>query len=1073
MKLGIAGRIGRAFIDSKLTPLLMLAALLIGALATFLTPREEEPQIVVPLVDVLVPYPGGSAKEVESRVTRPLESIFNEIPGVEYIYSLSRSDFALITVRFYVGENQEKSLVKLWAVMLKNMDKMPPGVQFPLIKTKSIDDVPVLALTLWSENYDAFQLRRVAAQLNEEIKKISDVAETELTGGLKRKIRIILDPVQLMAYNIDPVQIAQQIQAANQNTTAGTLKNLNKEFIVKTGEFFQSSEDVANLVIGVYNGKPVYLKNVAQIIDGPEEVNRYVFFGFGSNHNSLNQATDGHLNQDYPAVTISIAKRKGADAMRVARKVLKKVEVLKGRLIPSNIHIVETRNYGKTASEKVNTLLEHLGGAVLAVTIVVGLFLGWRGGLVVFASVPITFALTLFVYYLFGYTLNRVTLFALIFVTGIVVDDSIIIAENIHRHFSMRLLPAHQAAMAAINEVGNPTILATFTVIASVLPMAFVSGLMGPYMSPMPIGASLAMLFSLLVALVATPWLAFRLLKGQNHEEDYVLENTLTYKIYQKTLAPLLDKPRRGLLVIGAAAVLLLVMISFLFFRLVKVKMLPFDNKSEFQVIIDMPEGTPAEETARVTREIVHYLKTVPEVENYQYYVGTHAPINFNGLVRHYYLRKAPNMADIQVNLIEKGERNEQSHDIAKRVRPAIQEIARKNRARVKIAEVPPGPPVLSTLVAEIYGPDYRQQIEVARKIRQIFEETPGVVDVDWLVEDDQTVYHMIVDKEKAALTGVSTEQLVQTLRLALHGAEVGLLHLPDEIEPVTIQLRLSRSHRSSIEDLGNIYVRSRNGSMVPVTDLVKIESKIEDKSIYRKNLKRVVYVIGDLAGEIESPVYAMLDMNEKIRKIQLPDGYTIEPLYTKQPFHEETLAMKWDGEWHITYEVFRDLGAAFAVVLVVIYLLIIGWFQSFKVPLIMMVAIPLSLVGIIPGHWIHGAFFTATSMIGMIALAGIMVRNSVLLIDFIKLRLADGVSLKQAVIESGAVRTRPILLTAGTVIIGAFVILFDPIFQGLAISLMWGAFASTALTLGLVPLIYYLVERKKYEPNKTEEETS
>ncbi len=1064
MKVGISGRLANAFIDSKLTPLLMIAALLIGTFATFLTPREEEPQIVVPLVDIFVPFAGGSAKEVEARVAKPLEKIINEIHGVEFIYSTSLPDFTVITVRYFVGEDMEESLVKLWTVLMKNMDKMPSGIQFPLIKTKSIDDVPVLTLNIWSENYDEFQLRRVSAELGEEIKKITDVSEVELTGGLKRKVRIILDPARLRAFNIDPLQIAQQVQAANQNLTVGNFQRLNQDFIVETGEFLTTAKDVENLVIGVFGNNPVYLKNVADVQDGPEEIENYVFFGYGPAGVPEEMASaNGHLIQDYPTVTIAVAKRKGADAKRVSDNVLTKVEALKGRLIPADIQVSETRNYGKTASDKVNTLLEHLIGAILAVTIVVSLFLGWRGGLVVFASVPITFALTLFVYYLFGYTLNRVTLFALIFVTGIVVDDSIIIAENIHRHFSMRRLPPLQAAIGAINEVGNPTILATFTVIAAVLPMAFVSGLMGPYMSPMPIGASLAMLFSLLVALIVTPWLSYRLLKGGDEDEEYVLENKFVYRLYNKILNPLIQNTKKSWMAIGVGALLLLIAVSFLFLRMVKVKMLPFDNKSEFQVIIDMPEGTTLEQTALVTKDIVSYLNTVPEVTNYQYYVGTNAPINFNGLVRHYYLRRGANVADIQVNLVDRSDRDEQSHAIVKRVRPAIQEIARKHNSRVKIAEVPPGPPVLSTLVAEVYGPDYKQQIEAARKIREIFEQTPGVVDVDWLVEDDQVVYSMIVDKEKAALTGVNTQQVAHTLRIALHGSEIGLLHDANEIEPVGIELRLDRKYRSSIENLANVSVRSQTGQMIPISDLVTIKKKFEDKSIYRKNLKRVVYVTGDVAGEAESPVYALLDMDKEIAKLELPQGYAINPLYTKEPFLEENIAMKWDGEWQITYEVFRDLGAAFGVVLIIIYLLIIGWFQSFKVPLVMMVAIPLSLVGIIPGHWIHGAFFTATSMIGMIALAGIMVRNSVLIIDFIQLRLDDGLPLKQAVIEAGAVRTRPILLTAGTVVIGAIVILFDPIFQGLAISLMWGAFASTVLTLGLVPLIYYMVEKKNY----------
>jgi multidrug efflux pump subunit AcrB len=1062
MRTGIAGKLAHAFIDSKLTPLLMLTALLVGIFSTFLTPREEEPQIIVPIVDMFVPFPGSSAAEVEERVTKPLEKIINEIQGVEYIYSASMPDFSVLTIRYYVGENTEESLVKLWATLMRHMDKMPPGIQFPLIKTVGIDDVPVLTLTLWSENYDSYQLRRVGTQLMDEVKKISDVADVQVKGGLKRQIRVILDPARLQSHQITPLQIAQQLEISNQQITAGTFQKFNTEYVVKTGQFFTDVRDVSRLVVGVSGDNPVYLSDVAKIVDGPEEVSNYTFFSYSQAGINYSEVVGKDWRSEYRAVTLAVAKRKGSDAMQVANAVLEKINALKGILIPSDIQITETRNYGKTASDKVFTLLEHLLGAIIAVTIVVGIFLGWRGGLVVFASVPITFALTLFVYYLFGYTLNRVTLFALIFVTGIVVDDSIIIAENVHRHFLMRRLPPLQAAIASINEVGNPTILATFTVIASVLPMVFVSGLMGPYMSPMPIGASLAMLFSLIIALVGTPWLAYRLLKTHEKEQEYKLERTLIYRVFNKTLSPILDNKKKTWIIITSVSVLLLLSVSFFLIRLVEVKMLPFDNKSEFQVIIDMPEGTTLEHTARVTKEIAWYLKSVPEVINYQYYVGINAPINFNGLVRHYYLRRGSNVADIQVNLVEKGDRSDQSHAIAKKVRPFIQEIAKKYNARVKVVEVPPGPPVLSTLVAEIYGPDYAEQIELAKKVRDIFDNTTGVVDVDWLVEDDQEVYSLAVDKEKAALWGVNTQQIVHTMRTILAGTNVGLLHIPTEIEPLGIQLRMSQQERTSVENLLKTNVRSQTNQLLPISDLVKIEKKIEDKTIYRKNLKRVVYVLGDVAKEIESPVYALLDMDKEIEKIDLKKGYSIEPLYTAQPFLEEKLALKWDGEWQITYEVFRDLGAAFAVVLVIIYLLIIGWFQSFKTPLVMMVAIPLSLVGIIPGHFFHGAFFTATSMIGMIALAGIMVRNSVLIIDFIELRIKEGAPLKEAVIESAAVRTRPILLTAGTVVIGAIVILFDPIFEGLAISLMWGAAASTILTLGIVPLIYYLVEKHK-----------
>ncbi len=1053
MKQGIAGSIARLFIDSKLTPLLFVAGLLIGLIATWLTPREEEPQISVPMMDILIPFSGSSSAEVEERVAQPVERILSEIEGVEYVYSMSRPDFALVTVRYHVGENVEESLVKLWNTIYKHMDRMPLGMQGqPLIKLKSIDDVPILSLNLWSESYDGFQLRRIAEELGTEMKKIPDVAGLELTGGQPRQVQILLDQGRLFAYGIDPLQIMEKVRSANQNITAGEFQRLNEAFTVETGEFLQSISDIENLVVDVVDNAPVYLKQIANILDGPGEVDSYVFFGHGS-------ASGKSAGQIYPAVSIAVSKRAGADAMSVADEVLAKVEALKGRLIPADVHVEETRNYGKTASEKVNTLLQHLAGAVLAVTLIVGFFLGWRGGLVVFASVPVTFALTLFVYYLFGYTLNRVTLFALIFVTGIVVDDSIIIAENLHRHFAMGKGSKLQAALRAINEVGNPTILATFTVIASVLPMVFVSGLMGPYMSPMPIGASLAMMFSLLIALVATPWFAYRLLKHEKHAEKVVDEsNDFLHRFYRRTLLPLLDNRRRAAMALGGITLLLLIAVILFPLRLVEVKMLPFDNKSEIQVIVDMPESSTLEKTAAATHEMALKLADLPEFESFQYYVGTHAPINFNGLVRHYYLRQGANMADIQLALVHKSERSDQSHAIAGRIRAMIIDIARQHGARIKIAEVPPGPPVLATLVAEVYGGDDKQQVEVAQAIRNIFDETDGVVDADWLVEDPQTVFHFQVDKEKAALTGVSTEQIAQTLRIALGGSDAGLLRIPDEVEPLAILLRLEEARRSSIDDLKQLAVRNRDGMMIPLSELVRVHEKQRDQTLYRKNQRRVTYVTADVAGNIESPIYAMLEIDEKIAAIDLDGQAPLSPMYRGVPFLEEDISVKWDGEWQITYEVFRDLGAAFAVVLVIIYFLIIGWFQSFKVPLVMMVAIPLSLVGIIPGHWLHGAFFTATSMIGMIALAGIMVRNSILIIDFIQLKRADGMPLREAVIEAGAVRTRPILLTAGTVVIGAVVILFDPIFEGLAISLMWGAMASTVLTLLAVPLIYYFM---------------
>jgi multidrug efflux pump subunit AcrB len=1065
MNEGIAGRLAKQFINSKITPLLMLASLLVGIMATFMTPREEEPQIVVPLVDIYIPYPGASAAEVEERVAKPFERAMTEIKGVNYVYSTSMPDFALVTVRYNVGDNTEESMVKLWSTLMKNMDKMPPGVQMPLMKKVSIDDVPVLNLTFWSKNSNPYELRRVALKAAEQIKKTENIGDVEVKGGLKRQVRVLLNKEKLQRFNITPLQIARQVQASNSQMTSGDFTQAEQQIIVRTGRFLDNSEDVGNIVVGIYGASPVYLKDVAQITDGPEEVNNYTSFGWGVGSGKQDKA-------DYPSVTLTVAKRQGTDATALANKVIARVDGMKGSVIPAGITVTETRNYGETASEKVFTLLEHLMMAVVAVTIVVGFFLGWRGALVVFASVPVTFALTLLVYFLLHYTLNRVTLFALIFVTGIVVDDSIIIAENIHRHFAMKRQPRLQAAITAISEVGNPTILATFTVIAAVLPMVFVSGLMGPYMSPMPIGASLAMIFSLLVALIATPWLSYRLLKSdEGHHEEYDIRKTGYYRLFDKVLTPFIESNLKTWLAFGVVGLMLAGAIAMIPLKMVEMKMLPFDNKNEFQVIVDMPAGTALERTEQVTREISSYLKTVPEVESSQYYVGTNAPINFNGLVRHYYLRKGENVADIQVNLVQKGKRSAQSHDIAKRVRPGVQEIANRFGANAKIVEIPPGPPVLSTIVAEIYGPTLDSRIALAKEVRKAFSSTPGVVDVDWLVEADQKVYDLVINKDRAAFRGVTPEQIAQTLRMSLHGVDVGIVHIPDEIEPVAIQLRLPKADRTSLKDLSGIFVQSqgmgtlttrlRAGQMIPLSDLVTVREKIQDKSIFRKDLHDVVYVTADVAGVTESPVYAMLELDKKIAKIKLPGSASIQPLYTSVPKSDDKLALKWDGEWQITFEVFRDLGTAFAVVLVIIYLLIIGWFQSFKTPLIMMISIPLSLVGIIPGHFIHHAFFTATSMIGMIALAGIMVRNSVLLIDFIQIRREEGADLKQSVIESAAVRTRPIILTSGAVVIGSIVMLFDPIFQGLAISLIWGSVLSTILTLVVVPLVYYLSEKK------------
>ena len=1068
MQEGISGKIAQAFMNSKLTILLMIGLMIIGVYSSFLIPREEEPQINVPMADIMVGYPGASPKEVESRVAKPLEKIISNIKGVEHVHTMAMNGQAMLIVQFYVGQDVERSYVKLYDELAKHENMFPQGVYKPMVKTRSIDDVPMLGITLWSEKQDDYQLRQIAEEVTSEIEKVKDVAITKEIGGNNRELKVILDKDRMSENGVDALGIMQMIQANNGSSQSGSFVENDEEFLVTTGQFLSNAEDVENLVVGVNKNMPVYLKQVATITDGPSTPRSYVSFGYGKANEQFKTA-----KSEYPAVTISVGKVKGADAMKISDKILTKVEQLKKTIIPDDVHVEVTRNYGETASHKVGELLLHLGIAIIAVTVLVILAMGWRGGLVVFFSVPLTFALTLFAYYLLGYTLNRITLFALVFVVGIVVDDSIIIAENMHRHFKMKRLPFKQAAIYAINEVGNPTILATFTVIAAILPMAFVSGMMGPYMSPMPIGASIAMLLSLFVALTVTPYLGYHLLQEkeeQAHKHAEGLETNLIYKIYSKIERPFLDNSFKRRLLLAGTAVLLMGSILMFFTKSVVVKMLPFDNKNEFQVVIDMPEGSTLERTSAVTREIAQYVSTQPEVVNYQNYVGTSAPITFNGLVRHYDMRGGSNMADIQVNLLHKEDRDLQSHDIAKAMRPEIQKIAKKYGANVKLIEVPPGPPVLSTLVAEIYGPDYEEQIKVAQQVQTILQNTTDIVDIDWMVEDHQTEFRLEVDKEKAMLNGIAPQQVVGNLTYLLKEYPVSNLYDENSNDNVSIVLSLDDKDKTSLQDIQNLKIKGNQGNMIPISDLVKVRKDTLQKTIYRKDQKRVVYVTADMAGTLESPVYAILGMNEKLSKMKIPKGYKINELYMEQPTDESDYTVKWDGEWQITLEVFRDLGVAFMVVIVIIYMLIVGWFQNFKTPIVMMLAIPLSLIGIVLGHWMLNAYFTATSFIGMIALAGVMVRNSVLLIDFIEIRLNEGVALKQAIIEAGAVRTTPILLTTGAVVIGASIILFDPIFQGLAISLVAGAIVSTVLTLIVVPLIYYITERKKWETNSLSE---
>jgi multidrug efflux pump subunit AcrB len=1079
--LGIAGRIAATFINSKLTPLIIIAAVLLGTAAIILLPREEEPQIKVPMVDVMVSMPGSNAKEIEERTTQPMEKLLWEIPGVEYIYSTSRDSSSLIIVRFKVGEDPQLSLVKITEKLRSNFDRIPPGVSQPLIKPKSIDDVPILALTLHSAHYDHLTLRRLAAQIEESVKQVPLVAETALIGGAKRAIRVLLDPVRLASRGLSSAGLAPMLQQANRQFRAGGLTTANQEVLVETGAFLTSAEDVGNVVVGVYSGRPIYLRDVADIVDGSEEASQYVLHGSGG-------------NLEEPAVTLTVAKRPGANAITVADEVMRKVDLLKGNLIPADITVDVTRNYGGTAAEKSNELLLHMGIAIISVTLLIWLTLGWRESGIVAVAIPATLALTLLIFYLYGFTLNRITLFALIFSIGILVDDAIVVVENIVRHFH---LPANQnrawssIAVEAVNEVGNPTILATFAVIAAVLPMAFVGGLMGPYMRPIPVGASAAMFWSLLIAFVVTPWASIRMLRWgkkyrpapvagavvepaptghrSDHEEDFFT------RLYRRIMGPLIHHTGWRWAFLAGITALLLAAFALVGIGWVKVKMLPFDNKSEFQVILNMPEGASLEQTTAVAREMATAIRDEPEVSNWQIYAGVASPFNFNGLVRHYFMRQGANIADLQVNLVPKHERKAQSHDIAKRVRPRLAAIAERYQARVAIAEVPPGPPVLQTLVAEIRAPDDASRLKLAEEVKTIFKQTPGVVDVDWYIEADQPLDRFVIDKEKAALHGISAATISQTLKIAVDGEAVGLLHQPAEKEDVNIRLELPRSSKTTTAEMLGLRVRSGDANalpepgaadtpLVPLRELVTIERAVVEKSRYRKNLMPVSYVIGDVAGVVESPVYAIFKMNEALRKLDTKEfggsGAELQILNANMPFSDREPSVKWDGEWHITLEVFHDLGMAFAACLVLIYVLMVGWFRSFITPAIVMLAIPFSLIGILPAHGLMGAFFSATSMIGFMAGGGIVVRNSIILVDFIELRLREGMALSEAVIDAGAVRFRPMLLTALAVIVGAAVILADPIFQGLAIALMAGEIASLLISRMAVPVLYYAFNR-------------
>jgi multidrug efflux pump subunit AcrB len=1051
-RLGLAGTIAKAFIGSMLTPLLIIGSVLVGLLAMVVLPREEEPQIKVPVVDILMALPGSSAAEVERRLSSPVERLMWELPGVEHVYSTSQPGQSLVVVRFQVGDDPERSLVKLHRKLQANADRMPAGASVPLIKARSIDDVPILALTFHSQRYDHLALRRLAAQVEAEIKHVPEVSQTTLIGGYRRQVRVHLDPPALAARGLGVLGVLQALGPANRQEIAGAVTTDDRDVIVQTGAFFTSADDVASAVVSVASGHPVYLRDVARVQDGAEEPTQYVLFGAG--------AASAAAASEAPAVTLSVAKRPGSNAISVARAVLAQVEGLKGSAIPGDVSVSITRHYGASAAEKSNELLLHMAIAVVGVSLLVLFMLGWRESVVVAVAIPSTLSLMLLLFHLLGYTLNRVTLFALIFSIGILVDDAIVVVENIVRHRDLgesKRRSMKEIAVQAVAEVGNPTVLATLTVIAAILPMAFVGGLNGPYLRPIPVGASAAMVFSLLIAFAVTPWAAARLLRNR-HGGDLPRtrpENHAT-RAYRWLMSRLVGRPVWRWSFLGVTCVLLLAAVAFVPAGWVRVKMLPYDNKSELEIVLNMPEDSSLERTAQVAREMAAAVRGEKEVTDYQIYAGTAAPYSFNGLMRHYDLRRGPSVAEIQVNLLPKEKRSVQSHAFALRIRPALAAIAARHGARVAVAEVPPGPPVLQALVAEVYGPDGGTRQRLAEKMRTLFASTPGVVDVDWYVESAHPKEILVVDKEKAALHGIGAEAVARTLRVALGGQSVGPLHVPQDQEAVDIVLDVPRNQRARVADLLALRLPDARGqALVPLGELVRVKSTAEDRSIYHKDLLPVVYVTGDVAGGTESPAYAIFQMNRTLQADQIA-------IYNaSQPPNDARPAIKWDGEWDITLELFRDLGSACAVVLLLIYGLLVGWFRSFTTPLVVMAPIPFSLVGILPAHAALGAFFTATSLIGFMAGAGIVVRNSIILVDFADTRIRQGMSVEQAVVDAGAVRFRPMLLTALAVTVGSAMILFDPIFQGLALSLAAGEVASLLISRMAVPVLYVLAHRR------------
>ncbi|MCG7880435.1 MAG: efflux RND transporter permease subunit [Candidatus Thiodiazotropha endolucinida] len=1065
-KLGISGGVAKRFLITEITPLLALVGLLLGVFAVLVTPREEEPQINVTFANVFIPFPGATATEIENLVATPAEQVLSEIDGIKHVYSTSRPGMAVLTVQFLVGEDREDAIVRLFSKVYANQDWLPQGlgVGQPIIKPKGIDDVPIVTATLWSEDpaIGAFELGQVAHAIESELKRVPGTRDIYTIGNPDRVVHVLLDPQSLAGHGIDLSDLRTALQAGNHIRDNIEVTAENRELLVQAGTFLTSPDEIGSLVVGVREGKAVYLRDVAEVVHRPDQPQHYVWMGVGPQGEQKQLPKGGK----FPAVTVVVAKKAGTNAVDIAKSVIKRFEQLDGIFIPEGVHATITRNYGATAEAKANKLISKLAFATLSVVGLVLLTIGWREAFIVGAAVVVTLAITLFASWAWGFTLNRVSLFVLIFSIGILVDDAIVVVENIHRHLQMGSRHLLEAVPKAVDEVGGPTILATFTVIAALLPMAFVTGLMGPYMSPIPINASTGMLISLVVAFVFTPWMTNRILASQaeriaSHAHDESQETALS-RFFSRVMAPFLTGKRGNRMrwvLLGSILLLIAASLALVATKSVVLKMLPFDNKSEFQVVLDMPEGTSLEQTARVLDELGDYLGGVEEVSDYQVYAGTASPIGFNGLVRQYYLREGANLGDIQVNLVDKQHRDRKSHEVALAVRGPLQAIAREYNGNLKVVEVPPGPPVMSSLVAEVYGLDYEGQTEAAWEVRKVFENTPDIIDVDDSVEYPSAKFVVQVDRAKASRLGVPQSAVAEALSTVLAGEDASYLHGENLKYAVPIRIEYAEEDKADLDQVLALRVRSQSGKLVPLSEIVQVIPRVREYSIHHKDLLPVVYVTGDMAGETDSPLYGLFEISD-----QLQGEGGIEQWFLQQPENPYAYSLKWDGEWQITYDTFRDMGIAYSVGLLMIYLLVVAQFRSYLVPLVIMAPIPLTVIGILPGHALLGAQFTATSMIGMIALAGIIVRNSILLVDFINQQVREGMALEQAVIDSAAVRAKPIALTALAAMAGGFFILDDPIFSGLAVSLIFGLFVSTVLTLVVIPVVYYAAMRNRVE---------